>query len=55
MKTIVITIITVAIIAAILAAAIIYIIRSKKQGRKCIGCPGGGCSSCSCGCQSKEQ
>ena len=51
MKTIILTIITVAIIAAILAAAIIYIVRSKKKGRKCIGCPEGGCKTCSCHCQ----
>jgi len=55
MKAIIVTIVTAAIIAAILAAAIIYIVRSKKKGRKCIGCPEGGCKTCSCNCQIKNQ
>lgn len=52
-------IIVIAIIAAVLGLVIWYIIRAKKSGKKCIGCPDGGCSSCkgkcdstscSCGC-----
>ena len=54
-----------AIIAAILAAAIAHIVRAKKRGVKCIGCPDSGCcshsvhreytsgkdnSGCGCGC-----
>lgn len=35
------------IIAAILGAAIAYIIRAKKKGAKCIGCPLSGCCSAS--------
>ena len=31
------------IIAAILAAAITYIVRAKKKGVKCIGCPAAEC------------
>ncbi len=40
-----------AIIAAIIVAAVAYIIKEKKSGTKCIGCPhgkscdSGGCSS----------
>ena len=41
----------IAILAIILGVAGFYVYRSKKSGRKCIGCPSGGsCSSCSCGC-----
>ena len=43
-----------AVIAAIVGAAAVYIYKAKKSGAKCIGCPSGGCSSCSseggCGC-----
>lgn len=49
-------IIILAVIAAILGFAAWYVYRSKKSGKKCIGCPDGCCSSktdgsaCSCGC-----
>lgn len=33
------TVIAVLVIVAILAAAITYIVREKKKGVKCIGCP----------------
>ena len=42
-------IIVVAIVAVVLGAAIAYIIKAKKSGKKCIGCPGGGCCSGNCG------
>lgn len=40
----------VAVIAVIILLAAYYIYRSKKKGKKCIGCPyadscGGGCSA----------
>ena len=46
------------ILVAILAAASAYIIKAKRAGVKCIGCPVEGCSSkgkasaggCGCGC-----
>ncbi len=39
------------IIVVILAAVIIYLVRQKKKGVKCIGCPyGKNCSSCNGGC-----
>lgn len=41
-------IIVIAIIAVIIGAAGYYVYRSKKNGNKCIGCPGG------CSCSSKE-
>ena len=48
-------IISIAVIALIICAAAIYIIREKKKGRRCIGCPdsktcGGSC----CACQSRK-
>jgi len=44
-----------AIIAGILGLAGWFIYRSKKSGKKCIGCPdsgscSGACGSCACGC-----
>ncbi len=42
------TIIVIAVIVAILGSAIFYIVRAKKRGVKCIGCPAG--SSCSGHC-----
>ncbi len=56
--------IIIAVVAVIIGLAAWYVIRAKKRGQKCIGCPGGcsakqnenGCGCCSCGCnQSKEQ
>ena len=55
-------IIIIAIVACIVCTAGWYIIKAKKSGRKCIGCPdsgscGGSCGSCShncghsCGCR----
>ncbi|MBQ8868304.1 MAG: FeoB-associated Cys-rich membrane protein [Oscillospiraceae bacterium] len=48
--------IIIGVVALIVALALGYIIKAKKSGKKCIGCPdsstcGGACSSCSCGCQ----
>ena len=48
--------IVIAIIVALIGGAIWYIVKAKKSGVKCIGCPAGGsCSSksssgCGCGC-----
>ncbi|MBQ8592651.1 MAG: FeoB-associated Cys-rich membrane protein [Lachnospiraceae bacterium] len=50
--------IIVAILLIIIGAAIVYIVKAKKSGAKCIGCPSGGeCSGkkggvCNCGCHS---
>ena len=46
--------IVIAIIAALLAGALFYIRRSKKAGKRCVGCPDSGCcprggDHCSCG------
>lgn len=44
-------------------AAVAYIVKAKKNGTKCIGCPSGGCCSgkngchteCGCGCHDTEK
>lgn len=42
--------IAIAVIVAVLVLAITYIVKAKKSGEKCIGCPHGkNCSSCNCG------
>ena len=47
-------VILILVIAAILGLALWYMIRAKKKGQKCIGCPSGGCEGCSCGCEHKQ-
>ena len=50
--------IIIGILAVIVGAAVFYIIKAKKSGAKCIGCPAGGncsgkhkeSSDCGCGC-----
>ena len=44
-----------AVVLAIIGGAVFYIYKSKKNGKKCIGCPDSGscsgtCGSCSCNC-----
>ena len=49
-------IVAILVIAAVIGGAVAYIIKEKKKGKKCIGCPYGascrsqkgksGCSSC---------
>lgn len=49
-------IIIVAVIVVIVGLAAGYIIRAKKSGQKCIGCPSSkecGSKNCSCGCSDK--
>lgn len=50
-------IVVIAIVAVIVVLALRYIIKTKKSGAKCIGCPSGGCcdqKSC-CGCQTEDK
>ena len=53
-------IIVIIIIALIIGGASFYIIRAKKRGQKCIGCPdaktcSGNCASCQiCSAQKKQ-
>ena len=48
------------VLAVILGASVAYIVKAKKSGAKCIGCPvEGGCphkqgNGCSCGSTQKE-
>ena len=59
METIITNLIIIAVLAVIVALAVFYIIKAKKSGKKCIGCPdssscnagkcGGNCSCCA-GC-----
>lgn len=44
-------IVSIAVIILILGLAITYIVRSKKKGVKCIGCPHG--SKCNGNCKEK--
>lgn len=58
-----VNVIVVLIILIIVAAAVGYIVRAKKRGVKCIGCPDSGCcskaahedktSGCGCGYHAK--
>ena len=49
-------IIALSIVALALFGAVFYILRSKKAGKKCIGCPySGSCSLCSCASYDKEK
>ncbi len=55
--------IVVGIIFVIVGAAVVYLVKAKKSGAKCIGCPAGGnCSGknaehsgCTCGCSSDRE
>lgn len=52
-------IIIIGILLIVIGGAVFYIVKAKKNGAKCIGCPAGGnCpgksgskSACICGCQ----
>ena len=48
----------IAIVVLILGLSAWFIWKSKKSGKKCIGCPdsgscSGNCRGCSCGCKEK--
>ena len=45
----------IAAVAVILGLVVLYIVRAKKKGTKCIGCPQGGkCSGQCAGCGKTE-
>ena len=51
--------IVIAVIVLVVGGAIAYIVKAKKSGKKCIGCPdsgscGGGCAGCT-GCMQKPK
>lgn len=41
-------IIVIAILVIVVGAAVFYILKEKKKGKKCIGCPYSGNASCHC-------
>ncbi len=41
-------IIMIAVLLAIIGLAAGYVIRAKRSGKKCIGCPESGSAHCSC-------
>ena len=50
--------IIIVIVAAIISGAIGYIVKAKKSGKKCIGCPEAkrcGKENSSCNCTSKDK
>ncbi|MFI3166930.1 MAG: FeoB-associated Cys-rich membrane protein [Bacillota bacterium] len=42
------------IVASLLGLAIFYIVKAKKSGQKCIGCPHSKTCSQACSCKSEE-
>lgn len=43
-----------AVILLIIVGAVWYVIKAKKSGKKCIGCPAGGnYGKCDCSCKEK--
>ena len=48
--------IVIVVIALIVGGAVAYIVKAKKSGKKCIGCPyASSCPSDKCGCGSKKE
>ena len=43
-------IIAIIVIALVIGGAVLYIVKAKKSGKKCIGCP----DSCSCNAKSQD-
>lgn len=43
------------VIGLIVALAAGYVIKAKKSGKKCIGCPDSGCSGCCGHCSQKSE
>lgn len=55
-------VIAIAVIVLIVGGAIAYIVKAKRSGQKCIGCPdaktcSGKCAGCnhSCGCSAEKE
>lgn len=48
--------VVIAVIAVIVVAAVAYIVKEKKKGTRCIGCPAAGACAkkANCSCQSGE-
>ncbi len=41
-------IIIISVLVIVVGAAIFYIVKEKKKGKKCIGCPYSGTGACHC-------
>ena len=50
MTNILVNAIAAVILTLVLGAAIVYIVKAKRSGKRCIGCPDG----CTCGSEEKE-
>ena len=50
-----IDIIVIAIICAVVGLAIGFIIKEKRRGKKCVGCPYASSCQSRCGCNSQKQ
>lgn len=56
-------VIIIAVLLLVLGGAIVYIVRAKKRGTKCIGCPAAACcpskngkqTDCGCGCHCEDR
>ncbi len=55
MESVISTVIAVAVILLIVGLAVWYVIKAKKSGKKCIGCPDGCCSKSEGGCSCCSQ
>lgn len=47
--------IAIGVIALIVGLAAGYVIKAKKSGKKCIGCPESGCDGCCCHCSQQSE
>lgn len=48
-------IVIIVLLALIIGSALIYVLKQRKKGVKCIGCPNGeNCSGDCCNCDSKK-
>lgn len=48
-------VVVIAVLLLVIGAAVTYIVRAKKRGVKCIGCPAGGSCAGNCGGKCSEQ
>ena len=47
-------VVIVGILLIVVGFAVRYIVKAKKSGAKCIGCPSSGGGACTCGCETKK-
>ena len=47
--------ITIGVITLIVGLAAGYVIKAKRNGKKCIGCSESGCDGCCCTCNQKSE